>query len=179
IFRLYWATLNRLPDFAGFLGWSTQLAAGTPLATITTGFIASPEFESVYGSLDDTQFVNLLYDNVLNRAPDTPGLTGWVGQLTSNTMTREAVVNGFSESAEFAANTYYATLSFLTNAIEDGFAGQISRLYQAILNRAPDVAGFQGWVDQMQAGTPLVSIVQGFVGSVEFQTVYGSLADQA
>lgn len=101
IARLYQATLDRRPDEAGLAGWRAEMDNGRSLLDITPGFLNSAEFTAIYGSTTNTQFVTLLYDNVLDRAPDTAGLNGWVGQLNNGALTRSQVVLGFSESLEF------------------------------------------------------------------------------
>jgi len=125
IYRLYLATLDRAPDEGGFANWATALANGTSLAGITTGFVNSIEFQARYGALNNTQFVTLLYNNVLDRAPDSGGLANWVGALVGGA-TRESVVNGFSESQEFIGNTdltlvgYMRSISPWRNTLDGG-----------------------------------------------------------
>jgi hypothetical protein len=103
--RLYDAVLARLPDSSGLANWVSALNAGTSLQTVAGDFVASAEFQTVYGSLDNTGFVTLLYENVLHRAPDTAGLSNWVTALSSGQDTRAQVVLGFSESPEHILNT--------------------------------------------------------------------------
>jgi hypothetical protein len=103
--RLYDAVLGRLPDLSGLTNWTNSLQSGMSLQTAAADFVASQEFQSVYGNLDNTQFVTLLYNNVLHRAPDASGLSNWVGYLNSGQDTRAQVVVGFSESQEHMANT--------------------------------------------------------------------------
>lgn len=122
VFRLYQATLDRAPDFAGLQGWTDALAAGTPLVNITNGFVASKEFQKTYGSLNDTAFVNLLYQNVLNRDADPTGLSGWIDQLNGGT-SRAQVVNGFSQSQEFIRTTDASFRSFMTQQTGDRMRG--------------------------------------------------------
>lgn len=105
IARLYQATLDRRPDEAGLAGWRAEIDNGKSLLDITPGFLNSTEFNSIYGATNNTQFVTLLYNNVLDRAPDTAGLNGWVAQLNSGALTRSQVVLGFSESLEFQLNS--------------------------------------------------------------------------
>jgi Ca2+-binding RTX toxin-like protein len=165
--RLYLATLARGPDDVGWQGWVDALAGGSSLATITSGFVNSAEFYSVYGARDNTQFVTLLYNNVLHRAPDAGGLAGWLGVLNGGG-SRESVVNGFSESGEFQANTNPTP-----------HAGQVYRLYGATLDRTPDAGGFTGWVDALDGTSALNGVAGGFVGSAEFQAKYGALDNTA
>ena len=126
VYRLYGATLGRTPDAAGLAGWADSLAKGRSLAEVATGFIQSQEFQTRYGAADTTQFVTLLYQNVLGRAPDTAGLQGWTDQLNNNALSREQVVLGFSQSAEYIAGTdaayrgYMAALSTGDRLISGG-----------------------------------------------------------
>lgn len=67
----------------------------------------------------------------------------------------------------------------------DAVAGQVWRLYQAVLGRAPEPAGFAGWTDRLlpgaaEAGAPRAALdaaAQGFVGSREFAARYGAAGD--
>ena len=102
-YRLYEVTLGRGPDPGGFDFWIGQLHGGMSLNAAASGFTGSPEFQATYGSLDDTQFVTLLYNNALHRAPDPGGLAFWLGQLSTGT-SRSDVVLGFSESPEEQGN---------------------------------------------------------------------------
>lgn len=105
IARLYQATLDRRPDHNGLIGWRAEMTAGKSLMDIVPGFLNSTEFTTLYGATNNMQFVTLLYNNVLDRAPDTAGLDGWVAQLNSGALSRAQVVLGFSESLEFRLNT--------------------------------------------------------------------------
>jgi hypothetical protein len=125
IARLYSAALDRAPDTGGLSGWedfyATQVSAmaksqgvyvalaKTPLAvnglSIADGFILSPEFQLYYGSLDNTQFVTQLYANVLGRAPEQSGLSGWLDLMQSHGFTEGMVLVGFAESPENIAHS--------------------------------------------------------------------------
>lgn len=174
VYRLYEATLGREADVGGLQGWTAALDAGATVQGIAIGFVNSAEFQAKYGNLNNTQFVTLLYNNVLNRAPDTGGLNGWVGGLNSG-MTRESVVTGFSESVEYQANTANDAAGYANGALDANYAGQVYRLYLATLNREPDSGGLAGWVGGLESGSSLGDITAGFVNSPEFQAKYGSL----
>ena len=60
-----------------------------------------------------------------------------------------------------------------------GNGGQVYRLYQAAFNRAPDSIGAGFWLRAMDAGVSLLDISTGFVGSIEFQNLYGAQSDNA
>lgn len=69
---------------------------GKTLNEISNSFAGVQEFSDRYGSLDDSGFVNLDYNNVLSRSPDSDGLTYWNVQINGG-MTRGEVMTGFSE----------------------------------------------------------------------------------
>ncbi|MCR9124777.1 MAG: DUF4214 domain-containing protein [Rhodobacteraceae bacterium] len=177
--RLYRATLDRGPDAAGHLGWVTDLFEGTrDLVGVSDAFIASPEFQARFGALDAEGFVTLLYQTVLDRAPDADGLAGWLAQLATGA-SRAEVVLGFSESAEFRAATAAEVQSFTQGQTDSIWSDDVYRLYRTTLDREPDLAGFQGFTTALGSGTPFASAVTGFVASTEFQNTYGTLDNAA
>lgn len=97
--RLYDSTFDRLPDASGLTYWTNDIKAGASLQQVASGFIGSTEFQTRYGALDDTAFVQQLYRNVLDREGEANGVETWKGALQSG-MSRSDVVLGFSESAE-------------------------------------------------------------------------------
>jgi Ca2+-binding RTX toxin-like protein len=102
--RLYDTVFGRLPDASGLTNWTHSLESGTSLQTVSADFVASQEFQSKYGALDNTAFLTLLYHNVLHRAPDTDGLNNWLNTLNTG-HSRAEVVMDFSESQEHVADT--------------------------------------------------------------------------
>jgi Ca2+-binding RTX toxin-like protein len=103
-YRLYQASFNRTPDFAGLGGWIAAMDAGTTPVQVATSFMASDEFKSLYGaSTTDAQFVALLYANALHRAAGAADVGYWVDQL-KGAQTRAQVLIAFSESAENKAS---------------------------------------------------------------------------
>lgn len=109
IVRLYIAYFRRVPDYAGFTYWTSQLAQGShSLSNISSFFASSPEFQQTYGSLSDGQFVTLVYNNVLERAPDLAGYNYWLGQLQAG-MPRAEMMLQFSDSAEHVNSRYTVT----------------------------------------------------------------------
>jgi hypothetical protein len=102
-YRLYQAALDRTPDERGLAGWIKFMDEGGALTTMAQQFIDSQEFRTKYGALDNRNFVNQLYLNVLDRNGEAAGITGWVNGL-ANGLTRADVLKGFSESSENQAN---------------------------------------------------------------------------
>ena len=180
IFRLYQATLGRDPDLTGLINWSRRLETGERvLAEIVDGFTNSAEFRQSYGDADNRAFVTLLYDNVLDRAPDDRGLANWTGRLDRGEMSRAQVVLGFSESAEFRSATVADALAYSHVGVQVRFSDDIYRLYRATLDRDPDLNGFLNWTARLADGMPFLTAVSGFVNSAEFAQTYGATGNEA
>ncbi len=165
--RLYTAYFLRDPDASGFQYWLEQRARGLGLNAISSEFARSGEFVNRYGSLSNDAFVELVYRNVLGRAPDAAGLRYWSSQLR-NGRSRGDVMVGFSESPEFVTASRTARS---TTPVE----GRITRLYFAFFLREPDPAGLSFWSGLASSGTSLEVIAQEMARSEEFQNTYGSL----
>jgi hypothetical protein len=97
--RLYFAFFERQPDLNGLNYWVNKRTGGTTLNVIATKFAQSSEFKTKYGKVDNTGFVTLVYQNVLDRNPDEAGLDHWVAKMADG-MTRGQVMVQFSESNE-------------------------------------------------------------------------------
>jgi serralysin len=102
-YRLYQAAFDRTPDAPGLGYQMHQLDLGFSLAQVANAFIASPEFQTKYGNVSNEQFVTLLYNNVLDRAPDQGGLAYHLNDLAHG-VTRAQILCNFSESPENQAN---------------------------------------------------------------------------
>ena len=114
VYRLYGAALGRNPDMGGLVGWLNALDTGRiPIADLPGYFLKSPEFIQTYGDLDDANFVNLLYQNVLGRNADAQGQQNWVDALDGG-LTRDQVVLNFSDSRENRTKTSAGFDNFMT-----------------------------------------------------------------
>ncbi|GAB2839111.1 hypothetical protein GCM10027277_02580 [Pseudoduganella ginsengisoli] len=99
-YRLYQAAFNRTPDETGVGYWMAQLDKGMALNDAARYFMAGAEFQKLYGANPtDASFVDLLYSNVLHRAPDASGAAYWTGVLHDG-LPREQALAYFSESQE-------------------------------------------------------------------------------
>jgi uncharacterized protein YkwD len=175
VFRLYQATLDRIPDVTGHQNWTRKIALeGMEKLEVAQGFVGSPEFSSRFGGLDNGAFVELLYTNVLGRAADAGGLARWTGDLDAG-VARAQVVLGFSDSAEFTNTTAQSAQAFANAAAPMTWSDDVFRLYQATLDRAPDLGGFVNWTARLGAGMSFEDVAAGFVGSPEFRATYANL----
>jgi hypothetical protein len=101
IFRLYQSTFQRRPDAAGLSFWGDEFVSGRrPLLEISQAFTSAPEFQNLYGNVSNSQYVNLLYQNILKRTADAAGLAFWLGELDSGRQSRGQMLNSFNESNE-------------------------------------------------------------------------------
>jgi S-layer protein len=99
----YLAILGRNPDPSGFSYWVQTLADNNNTVAaqtaIVNGFGNSSEFRSVYASLNTTQAVTLLYNNVLLRAPDSGGLTYWSNYANNLIASGQTLTNAYAQTA--------------------------------------------------------------------------------
>jgi len=154
IARLYFAYFLRIPDYGGLLYWVNQNRNGLSLDSISESFAQSPEFIFRYGSLNNADFVTLVYQNVLGRAPDPAGFAYWTGLLNSGAYTRGQVMLGFSESPEYTASSFNKVY--------------VTQMYVGMLRRSPEQEGFDYWVHQMELGQSGLNLINGFLVAPEY-----------
>ena len=99
-YRLYQAAFNRTPDLAGLGYQINALDSGASLKAVAQNFIDSPEFAATYGNLSNANYITELYENVLHRAPDAPGMAYQQAALASGSVDRAQLLANFSESPE-------------------------------------------------------------------------------
>jgi len=88
------------------------------------------------------QQVQQLYIGVLGRAADKAGFDYWVAEVTSGNLTIDQVAASFFDQPETQA-------LYPAGTTNDSF---VIAAYDNVFNRAPDVAGGQYWVGQLNAG---------------------------
>ena len=152
--RLYFAYFLRIPDYGGLQYWINEYKSGKPLQWISDFFAASQEFQQRYGSLNNQQFVELIYQNIMGRSPDAGGLAFWTDELNSGRRTRGQVMLEFSESPEYqqtSSNEVYVTM-----------------MYIGMLRRSPEEGGFNFWVNYLDSGNSGLALINGFLSSAEY-----------
>ncbi|MCK0151433.1 DUF4214 domain-containing protein [Marivita sp. S6314] len=90
VIELYIAYYNRAPDSLGLAFWTNAYAeGGVTLGDMANDFATQPETQGLYPEgTTDTVFIEAVYNNVLGRDPDAPGLAFWLGQLGAGGSTR-------------------------------------------------------------------------------------------
>ena len=158
--RITWSSSDKRIAKVNSDGLVTGVKEGTADITVTT----------VDGGLTDTctvtiettdpikAFVYRMYRICLLREPDEGGFNGWVSALRSGTATGSQLAYGFLNSDEMIGRN-----------LSDG--DFVERNYEAIMGRASDAGGKQGWVDALAAGMSRKAVISGFVKSEEFTNI--------
>ena len=131
--RLYTVVLGRDPDPSGLNDWSNRLRTRQiSFADCARGFLFSPEFVSK--NVNDAEYISVLYRTFLDREPDGDGLSYWTGRLASGSVNRSSIVEGFSNSSEFAELCRHysgtpASSNGITVCIDPGHSGVVASGY--------------------------------------------------
>lgn len=155
ISRLYFSFFLRRPDHAGLINWATSWENGMTLQNIAEQFVLSGEFVSRYGSLTTGQFVELVYQNVLNRLPDSGGYANWVNLLDSGAISRAGMMVGFSESPENMTNSLYRD--------------QVVALFNLLYRRDLSDSDLNNWTASLTGGTDVKVLIDHILASAEYQ----------
>jgi hypothetical protein len=142
------------------------------LQQVTEGFVGSPEFLNSFPAGTSAEaFVRALYENVLDTTtPDAAGLARWTAAAETN---RADAVIGLMESPQFIGETTNAANGYAFRSLATTWSDDVFRLYQATLDRAPDVQGQTNWAERLASGErTLEEVAAGFVGSVEFTSAF-------
>jgi hypothetical protein len=92
---MYMAYFNRAPDAVGLYYWGSNVYQGQTFNQVAENFFLAPETQALYPNPIDTQssvsemtgFINSVYQNVLNRTPDSEGLNYWLNGLQTGSST--------------------------------------------------------------------------------------------
>lgn len=99
--RLYLASFGRLPEEDGWKYWIDQCTRGNSIEWVASHFSDCDEFKQRYGdNVSNARFIELLYENALERTPDQNGQEYWVALLDSGEWDRGEVLRFFSDSSE-------------------------------------------------------------------------------
>lgn len=98
--RLYRAYYLRDADGGGLDYWKNQAASGMTIWSISSHFAAAREFGERYGDLNNREFIDLVYTNVMGRGADQAGERYWLDRMRSGT-SRGQLMTYFSDSPEY------------------------------------------------------------------------------
>lgn len=175
--RLYDIVLGREADQGGLNFNINWMDGGTSMSTVADSFLNSGEFTGKFGQgLTNSQFVNVLYENMRGQEGSAGEVAFWTAQLDNGSLSFGDVATNFANSAEGLA----ANASTLSAGIwdRDESAISIANLYDTAFNRLPDEAGLANWVNEVHSnGTSINDIAKSFYSSGEAQTAYAPLSD--
>ncbi|MEA2019429.1 MAG: DUF4214 domain-containing protein [Campylobacterota bacterium] len=94
IIEVYIATFNRAPDAAGLAYWVTNMDQnGWTIDQIAQSFFDSDEVSVSYpDTLSNGDFIDKVYNNVLNRDSDTAGKAYWVEQMDNGISKNDMII---------------------------------------------------------------------------------------
>ncbi|MEM6355012.1 MAG: DUF4214 domain-containing protein [Pseudomonadota bacterium] len=114
IYRLYAAAFVRTPDEEGFRFNTNRSDNGQSDEEIAQSFVVSDEFLAEFGTNPtDEQFIEDLYQKVLERASDEGGRNFWLERFASGELDRADMLIRFAASDENFART--------ADDVDDGF----------------------------------------------------------
>ena len=108
-YRIYQASFDRTPDEGGVLFWIGVLddldnqgwSQYDKEQFLATQFIQSDEFTALFGANPtNEEYIDAMYQNVLDRLPDQGGYDFWVGGMVNDGLTREDILIAFTKSDE-------------------------------------------------------------------------------
>lgn len=157
ITRLYTAYFLRPPELGGLNFWVDAYKVHNPWSFIgiSNFFVISDEFRLRYGSLNNEQFVTLIYQNILGRAPDPGGFAFWTSELSSGRRNPGQVMADFSESPE--------------NKLVSQPLVQVVALYLDLLKREVDPAVLAAWTPAIRAGGSIQPLISQILAAPEYR----------
>ena len=174
--RLYRVVLEREPDEGGLAFWVAELKSGRRTgADVVAGFYLSDEMKG--RGLSHSRYVELAYNGIMGRTPDSGGKAYWVDGLTSGA-SYDYVVCGFIGSQEFTdlcASYGIKRGDRQPSEARDrniGITKYVSRLYTKALGRGYDTGGLNYWCEQILNDSSRENVINvatsGFFHSGEF-----------
>jgi len=142
--EVYIAYFDRAPDAEGLFFYGTAFANGTSLEDSAATFLNSTEYQATYPpGLNNQEFAEAVYNNVLGRIPDQLGLDFWVGVLDSGARSRDVfileVLNGAKAPAPDDATQDFidqkaADVDYLANKTDIGLYFAVSKGMSNVTN---------------------------------------------
>jgi hypothetical protein len=109
------------------------------------------------------------YLNILNRAPDSGGLTYWTDEIITLVSSGGDIKEGFISMAQ----AYFYSQEYLDKDRND--EEFVTDLYNTFFNRPPDLGGLNYWTDNLAQGMSRNEALDSFVYSAEFNAFMNNL----
>jgi hypothetical protein len=164
----YREVLGREPSPAESSGWVDFLRADPSVANASAmvrAFLDGPEYTA--REVTATSHITLLYRLLLDRAPDAPGLDGW---LRDHAARFAPALAAFIDSREFQ---FFVASAQGRSAVD----GLVTRLYQTALARTPNAPEVAGWTDYILSTGDFRGTAAAFFESQEYTLTPRTLAE--
>lgn len=152
--RLYYIALGRATDPDGRFAWFNDIIYdGYTGADLVRGILFSPEF--LNKNCSNEEFVEILYQVILDRHADADGMATWCAAL-ENGQSRQSVIEGFIGSTEWSnlcliygipsGNTAEPSIAILPTGRSKSFA---QWLHNAVFARMPEDDSVEIWASEL------------------------------
>lgn len=165
--RLYEALFDREADLGGLEHWLESTQEGSTLGQVAASMIASEEYLSLSGFQNNSEFIDSLYEGILDREADTEGKEHWLDKMSEG-MTQEEVASSFAFSDE-------AQLMGVdgTQYVIDMNSEFLDSMYDNTFDREADTEGKEYWLDRMSEGMTQEDVAGSFASSDEAVQLMG------
>ncbi|GAB3460963.1 hypothetical protein GCM10027321_21090 [Massilia terrae] len=151
--RLFVGGLGHMPEMDVLHNFVDVLHAGSTITALAGNIAAGTEFQAKYGALGNAAFTSQLFQDVLHRGAGQAELAQWTAALDKGASRGDLLAN-LAGSAENVA----ATSHLISVALG----------YYDMLVRAPEQAGQDYWINVLDHGTSVASLVGSFIASPEY-----------
>ena len=145
--KVFIAYYGRAADPVGLRYWETQLeSSGGNLASIMNSFGNSLEATTLFGSLNSSAKINMLYQQMFGRDADLAGLMYYSGQLAAGTMTAASIAQNVLDGA------MGSDLTIITNKLA------VAKAFTTAIDTATEIASYAGDVAAAAVRTMLSTV---------------------
>ena len=145
--KVFIAYYGRAADPVGLAYWEAQLeSSGGNLASIMNSFGNSLEATTLFGSLNGTAKINMLYQQMFGRDADFAGLMYYSQQLTAGTMTAASIAQNVLDGASGTDST------IITNKLA------VAKAFTTAIDTATEIASYAGDVAAAAVRTMLSTV---------------------
>ncbi len=150
------------------------------IANLTLSLVVLAVLAACGGPTEDApQKKNIAMGSLARESVASSSVISFLGYRTDYAVTRSndgVLTVTKKQTGEVSTYTGTQLIKFFDKYVSfdvDGPSGQIYRLYQAAFNRQPDLPGLGFWIWHNQNGLGMLDISADFIGSDEFQKMYG------
>jgi hypothetical protein len=144
VLRAYQVGLDRRPSISELRSMERSNRDGADHLDVVRSLLDGDEFAAEHGTLSDAEFIEIVYHNARGRAPSSGVRAYWRGQLGEG-----------RPRAEMAA--YFVDSYGLKNRTWHDL--EVIQAFRAALDRLPNDAELDRWVDHLDDGGLIVDVV--------------------